>query len=62
LWTDELRAAVHAELGDALEPSNEGIFFMDIDSYKTNFQLSVINQDTSKWNMDYFLALDDDSQ
>lgn len=62
LWTDELRAAVHAELGDALEPNNEGIFFMDIDSYKTNFQLSVINQDTSKWNMDYFLALDDDSQ
>ena len=34
---------------------------MDITSYKRNFQLSVINQDTSNWNFDYFLMLDDPS-
>jgi predicted glycosyl hydrolase (DUF1957 family) len=30
LWTPELRQAVHDELGDALQPSDEGIFFIDI--------------------------------
>ena len=58
-WTPELRQRVHDELGDALEPSNEGIFFMDIGSYISNFQLSVINQDTSNWDLDYFLMLND---
>ena len=58
-WTPELRAAVEAELGDAAVSSNEGIFFMDIASYKRNFQLTVVNQDTRNWNLDYFLKLDD---
>jgi len=41
-WTDAYRAAVEAELGDA-GASNQGIFYMDLASYKHNFQLSVVN-------------------
>lgn len=37
LWTPELRQLVNEELGDALQPSDEGIFFMDIESYMSNF-------------------------
>ena len=37
LWTPEYRREVHDALGDALEASNEGIFFMDVASYKSNF-------------------------
>merc|ERR1712226_1300520 len=59
LWTPEIRAIVDAELGDALEPSSEGIFFMDIAAYISNFQLSVINQDTSNWNFGSFTMFDD---
>ena len=43
LWTPELRQQVHDELGDALEPSKEGYFFMDIASYKSNFSLTTVN-------------------
>jgi len=39
--------------------SNEGIFYIDIDSYMKNFSQTTINQDTHNWNHDYFLMLDD---
>jgi len=32
---------------------------MDIESYKRNFQLSCINENTDGWEFDYFLKFDD---
>ena len=43
LWTPELREQVHEALGDALEPSGEGYFFMDKASYKLNFERTTVN-------------------
>jgi hypothetical protein len=41
------------------EVNNEGIFYMDIDSYMANFSQTTVNQDTHSWYHDYFLMLDD---
>jgi len=43
-------------------PNNEGIFWMDIDSYKKNFETTSINQDTSNWHLGYFTMLDDEEE
>jgi len=37
----------------------DGIFFMDIASYKSEFQVTHINEDTTGWNLDYFLMQND---
>ena len=37
LWTPELRTQVQGASGDA-DISNEGIFYMDITTYRTNFK------------------------
>ena len=42
LWTPELRKAVNDELGDA-KVNNEGIFFLDVGSFRQNFQLTTVN-------------------
>ena len=36
-WTPDLRKDVERKLGDALKPNNEGIYFMDLDTYHSNF-------------------------
>ena len=58
LWTPAYRKAVNEASGDAY-PNDEGIFYMDIDTYKEYFGASVINQDTRGWSLDYFLMFDD---
>ena len=58
LWTDALREQVSNALGDA-DDDNEGIFYMDIDSYVANLSETQINADTSSWFFDSFLMLGD---
>jgi len=58
-WTPEDRKTVNDKLGDALTGKSEGIFFLDLDSYMKNFQLTQVNLNTDKWYLDYFLRLDD---
>ena len=61
IWNnEELKKEIEDAMGDA-NTSNEGIFYMDIKSYRENFQLSCINEDTSSWFFDYFLMLEDPS-
>jgi len=38
---------------------NEGLYYIDIDSYMDNFAWTVVNQDTKKWHLGYFLMRDD---
>ena len=59
IWTPELRQQVSDALGDA-DDDNEGIFYMDIDSYIANLTETQINGDTSNWYFDSFVVLDDD--
>ena len=54
-WTPEFQAqlpAVH-------EFANDGVFYIDLDSYMVNFSRTQINQDTSSWNLKWFLMRDD---
>jgi len=37
----------------------DGIFYMDIASYKSNFSMTTVNQDTTGWNLGYYLKTDD---
>jgi len=62
IWNDnpDLRQEIEDAMGDA-NTNNEGIFYMDVKSYRENFQLSCINEDTSNWDFDYFLMLGDQS-
>ena len=55
LWTQWARDEVGAYV------ANDGIFFMDLDSFKNNFNWVTVNYDTYDWHHDYFLALDDES-
>jgi len=57
-WTPELRAEVASKMGGA-DKKDDGIFYMDITTYRTNFTETQINQDTSAWNMSHFLMLGD---
>lgn len=59
LWTPELRAEVDELLGDAAGPNNEGIYFMDLDTYHSNFNETQVNQDTSSWDLSHFLMFND---
>jgi len=54
-WTDELRAEVDNKLG----PRDEGVFYMDIATYKNNFSETHINEDVTDWDLSYFLMLGD---
>lgn len=58
LWTPELRQTVEAATGHGSANDN-GIFYMDIDSFKRNFDDTQINQDTTGWSFDHFLMFDD---
>jgi len=40
--------------------NNEGLFYIDIDSYLVNFSRTQINQDTHDWHLKWFLRRDDD--
>jgi len=42
--------------------TNDGLFFMDIDSYMSNFSMTNVNQDTSTWSPSYFLSLSRDAE
>ena len=55
LWTQWAREEVGSNI------ANDGIFFMDLDSFKNNFNWVTVNYDTYDWHHDYFLALDDES-
>ena len=59
LWTDAYRQEVEKATGHASERSNNGIFYMDIESFHQSFYLTQINEDTSNWHFDYFLKLND---
>ena len=42
-----------------VQVGNEGLFFIDIDSFMTNFSMVTINKATATWTQDWFLKLDD---
>ena len=62
-WTDYDITAVNNKFagqgGTGHEVSSNGLFFIDFDSYMDNFYRTSINQDTSNWNLKYFLMHDD---
>jgi calpain-15 len=58
-WTPEFTDQVNTLGPGDRKVNNEGLFYMDIDSYMVNFSMSSINKDTHHWNLDYFLMLDD---
>ena len=39
----------------------DGLFWMDLDAFVTNFSDTNVNQDTSNWKHDYFLMIDDET-
>ena len=45
-------------LGDA-DVSDEGVFYMDITTYRTNFNETHLNYDTKDWNFGSFIMFDD---
>ena len=53
-WTEYIKEAV-----DYVDGGNEGIFYMDLDSYFRFFQQSTFNRDTTEWNLKYFMQTDD---
>ena len=42
-----------------VQVGNEGLFFIDLDSFMTNFSMVTINKATATWTQDWFLKLDD---
>ena len=60
-WTDADRQAIIDAGGWDLPDgvSNDGLFYMDIDSYMVNFSVTQINQDTHNWKHGWFLMRDD---
>ena len=59
-WTQHDKDAVAAAFpSGGWSDNNEGLFFIDLDSYMSNFSVTQINQDTSNWNLGYFLMHDD---
>jgi hypothetical protein len=39
----------------------DGIFYMDIGSYFTNFSMTSINKDTEQWKLNWFLMHNDET-
>ena len=62
LWTDDLRQYVEKN-GPELDTNlHEGIFYIDLESFRQNFDEFNVNYDTSSWFLDYFLKLDDTTE
>ena len=59
LWTDDLREFVEENDSKADQNNHDGIFYIDIDSFKENFAEFSVNYDTYSWKQDYFLKLND---
>jgi len=53
-WTEALRQ----EIG-ATNDKQDGIFHMDIDTFKEKFAELSINMNNTQWDFDYFLRLND---
>ena len=52
-WTEEDRQQLpHVQ-------ANDGLFYIDIDSYMENFANTAVNQDTHDWHLGYFMMKDD---
>ena len=41
---------------------HEGIFYIDLESFRQNFDEFNVNYDTSSWFLDYFLRLNDTTE
>jgi hypothetical protein len=54
-WTPEFQA----QLPEVHQFANDGVFYIDLDSYMVNFSRTQVNQDTSDWNLKWFLMQDD---
>lgn len=39
---------------------NDGVFYMSLEQYYSQVEVTSLNYDTSNWKYDYFLKLDDD--
>lgn len=57
-WTAELKAEVDEKLG-GVGHGDAGVFYMDITTYRNNFEGTSINEDVSGWDLSYFLMLGD---
>ena len=55
LWTDEFKEEV------SLEEKNDGIFFISIEDYFTEFQATWVNWPTEEMHEAHFLVIDDQS-
>jgi hypothetical protein len=60
-WTTANRKEINEEGPGDANDLNEGIFYMDINSYRQDFQLSCINENTDDWEFKYFTMFDDPS-
>ena len=65
LWTDAHKATVEAATNtNAHTPTswgNNGIFYMDLDSYMATMTDTAVNKHTTGWHLDYFLMFNDPS-
>ena len=58
-WTPEIINEVN-ELGfGPVVDENEGLFFIDLDSFMNNFSQLTINYATADWKLGWFMKLDD---
>ena len=57
-WTPEFLA----QLPEVHQSANDGLFYIDMDSYIHNFGETRINLDTSGWNLKWFLMKDDPAE
>ena len=53
-WNDHVRDQV-----DVIGDEDDGLFYMDLDSYMNSFALTIVNEDTSNWHFSYFLMNND---
>lgn len=49
-WDDHVKGQVR-NIGQ----EDDGLFYMDLDSYLKSFAITVVNEDTSNWHFSYFL-------
>ena len=57
LWTDELAKEV-----GFVKNKNDGIFFMSIEDYVSEFDMTEVNFNKDDMHMDFFLMLDDQTK
>ena len=58
-WTPERIEEVNNTPYGPVIDNNEGLFFIDIDSFMNNFSQVTINKATADWSQGWFLKLDD---